>query len=366
MSTDQDRESKTEEPTSKRLKKASEEGNFAKAEEIQVVFALAASFIVIMFYAGTISESLYLYMQSMLANLSEFEINAITVAEGFKTGGARFLFLLMPLLTIVMVAAILAGGLQSGFNLAPKALQPKMNKLNVLNNAKQKFGKQAWAKFAVDLIKLICVAAVIACAIQRMIAHPIFYTPLDAFQVALFIRESTLYMLSLLIVGVAVAALLNYLYQKRKVMGDLRMTKQEVKDELKQAEGDQQVKGARRRLAQKLTERQMFSAIPGADVVITNPTHYAVALRYDRDKDSSPLILAKGKNLIAQRIKGIAREHGVPMVENRPAAQALYKIGEPGKQIPPQLFQVVAEILAFVYRNHRAFFHRRRVSLRQA
>ena len=363
MSADQDKESKTEEPTAKRLQKGWDEGNFAKAEEIQVVFALAASFIAIMLYAGTMSESIYLFMQSMLSSLGEFEITSVTVVEAVKTGGARFLFLLMPLFVIVVIAAILAGGLQSGFRLAPKALQPKTNKLNPLNNAKQKFGQQAWAKFGVDLIKLLCVAGVIAFAIQRVTAHPIFYTPLSAFQVALFIRESTLHMLSLLISGVGFAALLNYLYQKKKVMGDLRMTKQEVKDEHKQSEGDQQVKSARRRLAQQLTERQMFDAIPGADVVITNPTHYAVALRYDKSKDASPLILAKGKNLIAQRIKGIAIEHGVPLVEDRPAAQALYKIGEPGKQIPPQLFQVVAEVLAFVYRNHRAFFHRRRVSL---
>ena len=362
MSADQDRESKTEEPTAKRLEKAMAEGNFAKAEEIQTVFALAASFIAIMFYAGSVSESMYMFMQSILSSLSEFEVTAGTVVSAFNTAGSSFLFLLMHLFAIVVIAAILAGGLQSRFTLAPKALVPKTSKLNPLSNAKQKFGTQAWVKFAVDLIKLICVAGVIAFAIQRVTAHPIFHSPLDAFQVVLFIRESTLQMLSLLIVGVGFTALVNYLYQKNKVMGDLRMTKQEVKDEHKQSEGDQQVKSARRRLAQKLTERQMFNAIPEADVVITNPTHYAVALRYDKSKGSSPLILAKGKNLIAQRIKGIAKEHGVPMVENRPAAQALYKIGEPGKQIPPQLFQVVAEILAFVYRNHRSFFHRRRVS----
>ena len=255
----------------KSASKAWEEGNFAKAEEIQVVFALVASFIGIVFYAGTIGESMYLFMQSMLANLSEFEITAVAVAEAVKSGTMRFLFLLMPLFAIVVCAAILAGGLQSGFNLAPKALKFKANKLNPLNNAKQKFGKQALAKFAVDLLKLVCVAGVIAFAIQRMTAHPIFYTPLNAFQVALFIRESTLQMLSLLIFGVGFAALLNYLYQKKKVLSDLRMTRQEVKDEHKQSEGDQQVKSARQRLAQKLTERQMFSAIPGADVVITNP-----------------------------------------------------------------------------------------------
>lgn len=363
MPDEQDRESKTEQPTEKRLKKAREEGNFPKAEEIQVVFALAASFIAILFYAGNMGESLYQFMRGMFANLSEYEVTAITVAESAKSGGTNFLFLLMPLLAIVMLASILAGGLQSGFRLAPKAVKLNGKKLNPIKNAQQKFGKQAYVKFGVDLLKLLSVAGVIAFAIRRLTVHPIFHTPIDAFQVLAFIQESTLYILSLLIVGVGLVALINYLYQRNKVMGDLRMTKQEVKDEHKQAEGDQHIKSARRKLAHKLMERQSFKAIPEADVVVTNPTHYAVALRYDRNKDASPLILAKGKNLVAQKIKGIARENGVPMVENRPAAQALYKIGEPGQQIPPQLFQVVAEILAYVYRNHRGFFYRRKVSL---
>jgi flagellar biosynthetic protein FlhB len=363
MPDDQDRESKTEKPTAKRLKKAWEEGNFAKAEEIQVVFALMASFIAILFYAEALGQSLYLFMRGMLANLSEYELSSITVAESAKDGGIHFILLLMPLLLIVMLAGILGGGLQSGFRLSPRALKPKGSKLDPIKNAKQKFGTQAYVKFGVDLLKLIAVAGVIVFAIRRVTLHPIFYTPINAVQMFQFIEESTLYMLSLLIAGVGLVAIVNFLYQRKKVAGDLRMTKQEVKDEQKQAEGDQLVKSARRRLAHKLMERQMFQAIPQADVVVTNPTHYAVALRYDRNKDASPLILAKGKNLLAQKIKQIAAEHGVPMVENRPAAQALYKIGEAGKQIPPHLFQVVAEILAYVYRTHRGFFHHRKVSL---
>jgi flagellar biosynthetic protein FlhB len=363
MPTEHDRDSKTEAPTEKRLKKAREEGNFPKAEEIQVVFALMASFIAILFYAATIGESLYRFMRGIFANLGEYDVTTSTFAEGARAGASNFIFLLMPLLGIVVLASILAGGLQSGFRIAPKALKLSAKKLNVLKNAKQKFGKPAYVKFGVDLLKLLAVAGVIAFAIRRLTNHPIFYTPIDALQVVIFIQSSTLYILSLLVVGVGLVALLNYLYQRNKVMGDLRMTKQEVKDELKQAEGDQQVKVARRRLAIKLMERQAFKAIPQADVVVTNPTHYAVALRYDRKKENSPVIIAKGKNLIAQRIKEIARAHGVPMVENRPAAQALYKIGQSGKEIPPQLFQVVAEVLAYVYRNHRGFFHRRKGTL---
>lgn len=365
MPDEQDRESKTEQPTEKRLKKAREEGNFPKAQEIQVVFALIGSFIAILFYAGIMGERIYLFSRGIFANLSQFEVTSSTVGVSARESASGFLFLLMPLFGLAVISGIIAGGLQSGFRLAPKALKPKGQKLNPIKNAKQKFGKQAYVKFGVDLLKLLAVAGVIAFAIRRLTLHPIFHTPIEAFQILIFIKESTLYMLSLLIVGVGLVALINYLYQRNKVMGDLRMTKQEVKDEHKQAEGDQQVKSARKKLALKLMERQSFKAIPQADVVVTNPTHFAVALRYDRTRNNSPVILAKGKDLVARRIKEIAREHGVPMVENRPAAQALYKIGQPGKEIPAQLFQVVAEILAYVYRNHRSFFHRRKVSVQK-
>ena len=364
MADEQDKASKTEEPTEKRLKEAHEEGNFAKAEEIQVVFGLCASFIMILFYADVVGASMFRLMRDLFANLNEYDLSAPLVVNSAMNGGGNFILVLMPVFVISVLASILAGGLQSGFKLAPKALKIKGSKLSPIKNAQQKFGKPAYVKFGVDLLKLCSVAGVIAFAIRRVTQHPIFYTSLDAVQVLGFIKESTLFMLSLLIAGVGFIALINYLYQKQKVMGDLLMTKQEVRDEHKQQEGDQQVKNSRRQLAHKLMERQMFAAIPSADVVVTNPTHYAVALRYDKSQDSAPLILAKGKNLIAQRIKQIAREHGVPMVEDRPAAQALYKIGEPGKQIPSHLFQVVAEIIAYAYRTNRGFFHQRKTAVK--
>ena len=151
-------------------------------------------------------------------------------------------------------------------------------------------------------------------------------------------------------------ALLNYLYQKYKTHENLKMTRQEVKDEHKQQEGDPLVKNARRQMARALAQRQMFSAVPDADLIVTNPTHYAVALRYDRLRDEAPVVLARGKNLIAEKIKRIGRENGVPIVENKPVARGLYKLGRTGKPIPPQMFKVVAEVLAYVYRVNRRFF----------
>ena len=135
------------------------------------------------------------------------------------------------------------------------------------------------------------------------------------------------------------------------------MTREEVKDERRNAEGDALVKNALRRMARRLEQKQMLSAVPTADVIVTNPTHYAVALKYERGRDQAPVVLAKGENQFARRIKALAAEHGVPTVENKPVARLLFAMGEVGATIPPQLYQAVAEILAVVYRTHRYYFH---------
>lgn len=363
MAGEQDKSSKTEQPTGKKLDEARKSGNFARAEEVQVVFGLMASFVVLFFYAGKLGNAMALSMQGILGNLGKFPLNRSMVIATGQEGLGSMLFLILPVCAAGMFASVLAGGLQSGFRLSPKVLRFKGSKLNPITGFKQKYGKQALVKFGVDFLKLLAVAGVVTFGVFRVSRHPIFFTRIEILDIARFIMESTLYILAILIVAMGVIALIHFLYQKQKVHSDLMMTRQEVKDETKQQEGDQTVKSARRQLAHRLLERQMFAAIPGADVVITNPTHYAVALRYNRSVDEAPMVLAKGKNLVAQKIKQIAKEHDVPMVENRPAAQALYKIGQTGKAIPPHLYKVVAEVLAYVYRTHRSFFAQRRRSI---
>jgi flagellar biosynthetic protein FlhB len=152
-------------------------------------------------------------------------------------------------------------------------------------------------------------------------------------------------------------AILHYVYQLRKTEKDLMMTRQEIKDENRQAMGDPNVRMAQRAMARRLMQKQMLADVEKADVIITNPTHYAIALKYERGVDSAPVILAKGQNLFAQRIKSIALKREVPTVENKPVARALFKYGEVGQPIPAQLYQAIAEILGYVYRTHRYYFH---------
>jgi len=168
-----------------------------------------------------------------------------------------------------------------------------------------------------------------------------------------------------LVVAISIIAIINYFFQKKKTMDDLKMTKQEVKDERKNQEGDPAVKSRQRALSRSLLQKQMLQSVPEADVVVTNPTHFAIALKYEREEDSAPIVLAKGQNLFAQKIKSIAAEHDVPMVENKPVAQMLYKMGQVGSAIPYELYQVVAEILAEVYKSHRYHFHKLQARRRQ-
>lgn len=363
---EEDKSSKTEEATAKRKQDAFKEGQFARAEEIQVAFGLAAAFIAILFVLTGAAEKMGVFAQHMFGNLHSYEINIeMVTAHATKVGGG-ILYAIFPVMLLGVVSAVVAGGIQSRFGITPKAVEIKPNKINPISGFKQKFGKQALVKFGVDLLKFITIAFVVFMGVRKVMRHEIFHTQTEPFEVLHFIWTTTLYIAALLIVAMGLLAAVNYIYQLHKTAEDLKMSKQEVKDEHKQAEGDPQVRNARRQMARQLVERQMFAAIPDADVVVTNPTHYAVALRYDRGQEDAPVVLAKGRNLIAQKIKQLARDNGVPVIENKPVARGLFKLGKPGQQIPAQMYRVVAEVLAFVYRNHQRYFEDRERMRRRA
>jgi len=191
-----------------------------------------------------------------------------------------------------------------------------------------------------------------------LMLDPLFSSPMEAAYLGQFLNNATILFLTRLLFALSIVAAISYSYEKFKTARDLMMTLQEVKDEQKNAEGDAQTKAAIRRMGRRLLQKQMLSAVPTADVIVTNPTHYAVALKYERGVDHAPVVLAKGENRFAQRIKAIAAEHGVPTVENKPVARFLFATAKVGEPIPAELFQAVAEILAVVYRTHRYYFHR--------
>ncbi len=354
-----DKSSKTEQPTAKRLNETYQEGNFPKAQEISVVFILVAGFAYLSLQGHVLATQVASFSAWVLGHLHEFELTPTSVGfllpEVCKAG----LMMIAPFIIVCMIAAILAGGLQTGFRITPNVLTLKFDRVNVMNGLKSFFNvQQKLVAFGISFLKLVVIAWVVwgvLCEIQN---DPIFYTAVSVQHILEFMYKTFLAMIWKLILTIGIIAALNYSYQHWQFMDNLKMTKQEVQDEHKNSEGNPQIKGARRKAAYQNAYRQILTKVPLADVVVTNPTHFAVALKYERGKDAAPTVIAKGKDVLAQRIKQIAAQHDVPMVENRPVARALYKTAVIGKAIPANMYQAVAQILAFVYRAHRYYFHR--------
>jgi flagellar biosynthetic protein FlhB len=347
----------TEQPTEKKISDAHKKGQFAQAPEIQVVFGLIAAYFVLLFTLGDQARFLTEFVASVLGNLEKYQIISAAVPV-WTTGAFLMLFgLLLPMFFATTIASILAGGLQSRFKNTPEAIGLKIEKLNPVSGFQRVFSKQGLVKMVIDLGKCLIVAALIYTGIHDILTDPIFFTPVPLFRLGTFIYDSSLMLFFRLALAMSGLAILHYIYQLKKTEKDLMMTKQEIKDENRQAQGDPNVKIAQRAMARRLLMRQMMADIPKADVIVTNPTHYAVALKYERGVDSAPVVLAKGHNAFAQRIKAIGAKFEVPTVENKPVARALFKFGQVGKPIPAQLYQAIAEILGYVYRTHRYYFY---------
>ncbi len=354
--TDQDQ--KTEAPSEKKLSEAMERGQFARSPELSVLFILAAFLGILGFTAKTASRDVADYAAAMFTRFATIPVERDTItvqlAEAMTTSGRA----LAPVLGVVVVAVLLAGGIQSGFRMAPNAIRFKPESLDPVAGFGRIFNKAALVKGGVDLLKLVAIGTALYLGARGLMYDPLFSAPVEAAYLGQFLSNATILFLSRLIFALGVVTAIGYGYEKFKTGRELMMTKQEVKDEAKNAEGSAQAKGAMRRMARRLMQKQMLSAVATADVVVTNPTHYAVALKYERGKDQAPVVLAKGENRFAQRIKALAAEHGVPTVENKPVARLLFAMGKVGDTIPAELYQAVAGILAVVYRTHRYYFHR--------
>jgi len=356
----------TEKASDKKVSEAHDKGQFAQAPEIQVVAGLIASYFVLLFATKGQAEFLRDFSASIFGNLEKYQILPDTIPHTTLVGFLMLLGLLVPAMGCAIVAGALAGGLQTRFKMTPEVVGLKFEKLNPASGFERIFSKQGLIKMFLDLAKFAIVAALIHSGVKKILADPIFFTPVPIFRLGGFIYDSVLMLFFRLALAMGGLAILHYVYQMRKIEKDLMMTKQEVKDENRQSMGDPNVRMAQRAMARRLMQRQMLADVPKADVIITNPTHYAVALKYERGVDAAPVVLAKGQNLFAQRIKAIGSKHDVPTVENKPVARALFKFGQVGQPIPQQLYQAIAEILGYVYRTHRYYFHQlkaRRLSM---
>ncbi|MEM9158809.1 MAG: EscU/YscU/HrcU family type III secretion system export apparatus switch protein [Verrucomicrobiota bacterium] len=355
---DTDKDSKTEEPTAKRLNKAMEEGQFAQTQEIGVVLTMIAGLLVVMWHGPGLVNGVFDITISIFGNLSAISVTEDSIEHWSAQSMLALSRFSGPFLIASLVAGVIAGGMQSKFRLTPKALGVKFNKINPIPGFKKIVSKDSLVKFGIDLLKLTAVGIVLYGAFKKIVSDPIFYTTVDFSHIGAFIVGSLKFVFWRLILALIVIAVIAYIWQRKKTNDDLKMTKEEVKQERKDADANPEVKKARMQMAMRMMQGQMLEEVPTADVVVTNPTHYAVALKYERGVDEAPMVLAKGENAFAKRIKEIAKENGVPIVENKMVARMLYKVGQVGQSVPVEMYQSVAEILAFVYRTHKYYFHK--------
>lgn len=346
---------KTEQPTAKKLDDARKEGQVAKSQEIGTAFSLLALFLILRFGYGFMGENFIgIFSRTYnnipnIARLYDGQLPWAYITSTMNNAMLTMLLLCAPFFLVGFVIALLCDIVQVGFRPTGKPLQPKLSKLNPISGMKKIFSTRKLFELAKSILKLVIMGAVIySFFIGRTESLFLLYDiPLKQ---AIGLMGSLIIDLGLRIAAAyMVIAFADLIYQRRKFTKDMMMTKQEVKDEFKNSEGDPQVKAQQKRRMMQASQRRMMQQLPQADVVITNPTHYAVAIKYDAEEAEAPMVIAKGADYLAQKIKEAAKENGVEIVENKPLARMLYANVEVGELVPPELYKAVAEVLAYVY-----------------
>lgn len=346
---------KTEPATEKKLSDARKEGQVAKSREIANGLGLLMVFLVLKIWVGhmgyqfmNVFSAIYDRIPDVVTfwhgNMPEKDTNIV-----FQQMILQAIIIMAPILLLGFLVAFLSDVVQVGWKPTGKPLQPKFNKLNPISGFKRIFSANALVELVKSILKIGLIVYI--CYNYLKGKWPLLYSlyDMDLTQAIALIGETVTDLgirVSLVYMIIAAA---DFIYQKYKFSKDMRMTKQEIKEEYKQQEGDPQIKGRIRQKMQEASRRRMMQNLPQADVVITNPTHYAVAIKYDPEVADAPIVIAKGEDYLAAKIKEIAREHQIEIVENKPLARMLYANVDVGQAVPPELYQAVAEVLAFVY-----------------
>ena len=346
---------KTEPATQKKLDDARKEGKVAKSKDLTEGFDLLVLFLLLKIFVGYVGERMIGLFDKTIGRMAEFmEVNQ----GGFSVSAFITMMISMMLEILLMVWPFFVFGsgivflvtlYQVGWQVSAKPLEPKLSKFNPINGFKRIFSKDSIFELLKSLAKIGLIAYVVYSNLSEDVNDLFILYDIDLNQAIALVGQIILdtgIEISIVFIFIGLA---DYIYQKFKFSEDMKMTKQEVKDEYKNTEGDPEIKGRIRQKMREASQRRMMQDVPKADVVITNPTHFAVAIKYDAETSKAPVVLAKGEDFLAQKIKEVAKEHRVEIVENKPLARMLYHNVDIGAEIPPELYQAVAEVLAMVY-----------------
>lgn len=350
MAEENDDASKTEEPSQKRLDDARKRGQVAVSREVNNWLVLLAATVTMAGFAPWISERLRLLFQSSLGGSHLMRLELEEMRSLATDLGLAIALVAGPIVLAVLVAGVAAGLVQVGWMVAPEALKPQFSKISPMKGFSRLFSVGGLVEFAKGLLKMVLVAWIFwMVVVPDFDALPMLVLR-EPQQSLVEMAELTLKLLMVTVAATAVVAGVDVVYQRLKLRRDLRMSRTELRDEFKEQEGDPMVKAKLRQIRQERSRRRMMAAVPKADVVITNPTHYAVALKYDRDAMDAPMVVAKGIDRVALRIREVATENKVPIVENPPLARALHATVEIDQAIEPEHYKAVAEIISYVWR----------------
>lgn len=347
---------KTEPATAKKLSDARDKGQVAKSRELANGFGLLALFLIIKIWVGNIGTQFLEIFSAVYNKIPELTtqwngyVPANDMKVMFQNIILRIMVILAPVFIIAVLVAFICDVAQVKWKIAKKAMEPKLSKMNPISGFKKIFSANSVVELIKSIAKIVIIGYVVYDFMQDKWSYIYLLYDMPLMQAIQLVWDVIVDVGIKISIVYIVLAFVDFGYQKYKFAQDMKMTKQEVKEEYKQQEGDPKVKGKIRQRMQEASRRRMMQQLPTADVVITNPTHYAVAIKYDPDEADAPIVLAKGADYLAGKIKEVAKENHIEIVENKPLARMLYANVDVGQAVPPELYQAVAEVLAFVYK----------------
>jgi flagellar biosynthesis protein FlhB len=353
MAEGQDENDKSEEPTQKRLDDALQRGDVAKSQEVNAWFVIAGGTLVVMSFAGSMSYGLATSMRGLLANSYAIRVEGRSFLPTVQKIGIEVIAAAAIPLLLLLLAAIVGNMIQHQLVWSSEPLKPKLSKISPLAGVKRLFSKQALMNFVKGLLKIVLLGAVMAALLWPERTRLDTLVTLDPAAILPMTQTLALQLLGAVVAILAFIAAGDFLFQYRQWFERQKMSFQELKEEFKSTDGDPHVKAKIRQIREGRMRKRMMASVPDATVVITNPTHYAVALKYDRGMNA-PVCVAKGMDAIALKIREVAQANGVPIVENPPLARALHGTVEIDSEIPAEHYQAVAEVIGYVMRLNRA------------
>jgi len=349
MAENDEGQERTEEATGRRREEAREKGQVARSHEVVSVSILVASLIYFYFGSTSLTRNIMQMMTDGFRNAARGDLNPDSIVNLGIDMFIKGFIIVIPLMLAVLIAGIMGNVIQVGFLFSTEALEPKLSKIDPIKGFQNKFSLRSLVELVKSLFKIIVTGAVAYYIVKAEIYNIITLMEQSVWATLIYFSKVCFKILLATTIVLIALAILDYAYQKWEYEKSLRMTKQEIRDEYKNTEGDPLIKARIRRIQREMARKRMMEQVPKADVVITNPTHLAIAIKYDPESMMAPVLVAKGAGYVAQKIREIAKENDVTIIEDKPLAQVLYKTVEVNEAIPENLYRAVAEVLAFVY-----------------